>query len=145
MTDQHIKAIVSILGALVLTFILGRYSVKNEVITKTVEVQTHENKQTEKHTETTTTKTPDGTQITKTVTDTTTTSQKDKSKEIDTKKVIEAIEPKVNVNVLMGYNRNNLHELIIGAHVSKQLLGPVSFGVWATTEKSFGVSVGLGF
>lgn len=145
MTNQHIKTIALILGGLILSFAIGRYSVKNEVITKTVEVQTHENKEVRRHTESTTTKTPDGTTTTTTTTDTATTSQKEQSKEIATQKIVEAIEPKLNVSVLMGYNRNNLHELIIGAHISKQLLGPVSFGVWVTTEKSFGVSVGLEF
>lgn len=145
MTSQHIKTIFLILGALILSFTIGRYSVKNEVITKTIEVETHENKEIRKHTETTTKKAPDGTTTTTTTTDTNTTSQKDQSKEIDTQKIIEAVKPKLNVSALMGYNRNNLHELIVGVHISKELLGPVSFGVWVTTEKSFGVSVGLGF
>ena len=153
-----IVASVSLLTA----FALGRYTVptktKIEVRTVTVE-KTIDKTQTQtdqdKHKETTVTETikPDGTKqtVTQTVEDTQT--QKDQ-KTVDTsqtqttqdktKEITRQGSP-VTILALAGVSYHNLSTPVYGASVSRNLLGPISMGVWGLSSGTFGVGVGLSF
>jgi hypothetical protein len=46
------------------------------------------------------------------------------------------------ISVLTGYSLDT-QTLVYGASITKPVLGPVSIGVWALTNKTFGASVGV--
>lgn len=114
-------------------FYLGRYSAPKTTTDKSVE----ETKNT--HTETTTIKQPDGTVKTVTVTDT----SKQVSK--DTKTSVAPNVSKVNVSLLSGYDYAYTSRPVYGVSISKEVIGPVTAGVFGLSNGIVGVSVGVNF
>lgn len=94
---------------------------------------------------TTTTKTPDGGEtITQTETkDTVTKTEETKDTDSHVVTTITAA-PKVNLAGLAGIDFSKKTP-VYGASISKQLLGPVTLGVWGLTNSTIGVSIGLEF
>ena len=131
------------LALIVIIFYAGRYTAPTKVETKTVTVevekeQKHENKVVVQRIG------KDGTTtvITHVITDTNTSINK-----IDrTDKVIENNKPSLNVYAMAGLDVSNPQNgFVFGAHVSKQILGPVSIGLFGLTNKTIGASVGFSF
>jgi hypothetical protein len=89
---------------------------------------------------------PDGTTITRTeIKDRTeTNSSSATTKVAETSKTTERRTP-VNLSLLAGKPLGNIvnAEYTFGLHASKQLLGPLSLGVWGTTDKTIGLSLGV--
>lgn len=139
--------------SLAVSFAVGRFltPVKTVVETKIVEVtKTDKKVDKETHTKTTIveTKHPDGT-VTKTTTiskdtdlkkDTTTTS----SESSDTTKTVQRDSGFLLVSALGGVNVTN-GVPSFGASINKNLLGPVSVGLWGLNNGIVGASVGLKF
>lgn len=132
------------------TFALGRYSVNQTPAVHTVaDSKTNKdiNKDKDTHTVTTITKKPDGT-ITETIDKTTETKSQEKDQIIS--HVDQTVTPpkqsKLNISVL-GANDFNRGILIptYGLSVSKEVLGPVTIGVFGLMNGVVGISVGLDF
>lgn len=156
--------VVIVVVALAGSFAAGRYLApqKIKIETKTVEViktviQKEKAVQKDTHKETTITETtkPDGTKETKTVVvednkikkDTTTVKHEDTTTNTDTKKEIVKTTSRLNISALAGVpiSLQGLGSFTVGAHVSKDLIGPVSFGVWGLSSGTVGISAGLTF
>ncbi len=115
---------------LLVTFALGRYSVN--VVTKTHEVET---------------KKPDGT-VQTTIDTTIQAVTKNDDKETQTDKVDQTVTAAktstVNISLLAGYHYGDTSPLY-GASVSKELLGPITIGLFGLTNGTVGASVGVNF
>jgi hypothetical protein len=146
--------IITAVSLVVLAFAFGRYSVTKDA-SKQVTTQTHEQvdtqvqKDKDVHTITTTTteKAEDGSQITKTVVDQTSVAHTAEEQEatIDTKKqVITTSAPRTTVSGLAGIDFHT-KQPTYGAMVQRQLIGPISVGVWGLSNLSGGISVGVSF
>jgi hypothetical protein len=134
--------IIVIIAVLVATFAAGRYSVKS------VDVKTTNTEQVNKDvhvvTRTVTIKQPDGT--TKT---TTTTKSDDRTKTIETQSAVANTNERSTINVsLLAGSQLTLgasRVLDYGLSVNKEVLGPVTVGVFGMRSGAFGISIGLNF
>lgn len=89
-------------------------------------------------------KRPDGTvEIDRTTTDKSTETSK---KESDTKSstVVTNAKPQWKAQALAGLSLDKLVP-VYGAGVERRIIGPISAGVWGTTDRNLGVSVSLEF
>jgi len=135
------------------TFAVGRFSVSKKIEIKEVEKIVYQekivkDKEIARHKTSTTTKSPDGTETTTTTEDTKLDTHSDTQTDIakDTEK--SRIETPMNIgmrfDVLAGLDVTNpAGGYLFGVHVSKQLIGPINFGIWALTNKTVGISAGL--
>jgi uncharacterized protein YejL (UPF0352 family) len=71
--------------------------------------------------------------------------QTETKKDRDLVRVKETRRTPVNLSLLAGKPLGNIvnAEYTFGLHASKQLLGPLSLGVWGTTDKTIGLSLGV--
>lgn len=136
--------------AIAVAFAFGRYTTPVKIVTevKTVEVE-KKTVEKDKHTETTTVETtkPDGTKEvrTHTITDTSIT-----KKEVDTRRTDNTTTSTrggsaTAISGLSGVDFTQTPKIIYGAHVTKQVLGPISIGIWGLTNSTAGASIGLSF
>lgn len=167
------KLLIAIAVALILGYAMGRYltptkiEIKKEVVTVEKKVvDTDELKRIELERNKTLRKViteitkPDGTKekvtrFTETTTTNKTTEQEKKTKELTEKQTKETetklIENKKNdwsLSALAGpgtLSLNLSNNLIYGGHIQRNILGPISFGAWGLTNKTFGLSLGLSF
>lgn len=153
-----LKIIIGIL-ALLSAFAAGRYT----VFTKTVETKTTDQTETdttktkvdtEEHEDITVTETvtPDGTKtiVTTTTKDTSTHEAEikvDESKKTEeTKKEVTTSGSKVSLQMLAGATIAlplGLEPPVFGGSVSKEIFGPFTVGVWALSNRTIGVSIGI--
>lgn len=160
------------IGAAVLTaFATGRWFAPTKVITETktvtVEVETKDTKNAtsvdkdrDRHVERETIEVvrPDGTRETKTrvvensstdthrVSSTTESTTSSSTNERDTRTETTRESGRVNLSVLGGIKLNDFAAgPKIGGHVSRNILGPITLGVWGMNDLTFGASVGLSF
>ncbi len=123
------KAIYGYLLALLVGAAFGYYAMPRKEITKTVEKQVDR--------VVTIITRPDGTKEEVTV---------DKSKitsEDNTK--LNVGRSKLNLSALVGVQSSNLSSPVFGGHLSKEILGPISVGVWGLSSGAIGASMGLNF
>jgi len=151
------QAIIGVV-ALIVAFALGRYTLPAKVITeiKTVEVEKKVNDtktDDQKHEKTVIVdvKAPDGTETkTTTITDDTDTktdsasSDNTNTTKTDSKEVVYNTS-KLTIAALAGANISSLSTPLYGGSVSKQILGPISVGVWGLNNGIVGASVGISF
>lgn len=140
--SQRNKIIISIV-AIAVAFAVGRYSVPKSVSTS-VETNTDKTKEHVVEVEKIEVKKSDGTTITKTRNRV----ENKSNTNTDSIKTSEVVyqKPQVNVSVLVGTDVNNLKAgLVIGASISKPLIGPVSLGAWGFLTGMVGISAGLQF
>lgn len=141
------------LGVIVLlSFAFGRWSTPKRTEIKEKEKSSKEHvEQHEKDTdfEVIKIKRPDGTTIEKRVRKT-----KDKSKEVDKEKkskekstLVITNGSKTFINVMIGKSLSNFttSPLSYGLHVGTSLIGPINIGVYGTTEKTVGITLGVSF
>lgn len=141
--------------ALLVAFASGRWLAPTKVVTeiKTVEVERKETDEEKKKHQTiiiTETKNPDGTvtKITKIVNNTKETKHEtdDSRKETDDTKTVERSQSRLHLSALSGVQLNSgVPTVVYGGHVSKEILGPISIGVFGFTNSTFGASIGLSF
>lgn len=139
------KIILSII-ALVSAFAAGRYTatVGTSVQTKTVAQETKDTtKSVDVKTVTVTTQKPDGevTWVTTKVKDVDQTTKDT----IKTETVTAVKKETLNVSVLAAVQPNHNLSPIYGLSVSKELLGPVTLGIFGLTTGVVGASIGLNF
>lgn len=140
--ETRTKVIIAIV-ALAIAFASGRFLSPDKVRTevKTVEVE----KIVEKVVRQTVTilEKPDGTKETVIVTDSNTSSKTNEQSTNATKEVTGS-KDRINVSVLAGSSFPfNLSSPIYGLSANKNILGPITAGVWGLSNKTFGVSLGL--
>ncbi len=139
-----IISIVVILGA----FAAGRYSVKNE-ITKTHETVTKTDTEVQKDIQVITKKViierPDGTKettISKEINDKSQSDTKTTTAAKDSTKVVPP--PSVNVAAMVGYDVQSFKP-VYGIEASKQMLGPMTVGLFGLSSGQIGVTIGFTF
>jgi len=149
------KILVVIVYTLVI-FAVGRYTVPTKVIEKTHNDQeTTKNKNTnvkekkDRKKTTVITKKPNGEVVTIITDETTqdkdssTKTNSDTKKESDTFKEIVKASP-LNISALMGANLSSKEfQQIYGLSVNKQLIGPITVGIFGFNNGTLGVSVGI--
>lgn len=153
------KIILAII-ALVVSYAFGYYESPEKIKTETkiVEVESKTKKtdsDTNKHKDTKTTEVikPDGTKtITTTVTEDTnrksdSTATDDTKKMEDITKEVTKSGSRLNLAILTGVNFSNLtsNPIIYGGSVSRNLIGPITLGIWGLTNSTAGASIGLQF
>lgn len=151
------KIIVAVV-ALAASFAGGYYlaPVKVKTETKIVEVEkksktTSSNKNKKKITVKITR--PDGTKEETTTVETgeskNSSSTQESNKSEESKKEVTKSSSRLNISALAGAQVNLGIPVtatpVFGAHISKDIIGPVSIGVWGLSDVTFGVSVGLTF
>lgn len=141
--------------ALVCMFALGRYTVAKKVEVKEVEKIVYVDKividkalKTKKST--TSTKAVDGSETTttteETVEDTHTVDNTETTKDKEYSKTVTPLNLGLRLDLLAGLDVTNpASGYLVGAHISKPVLGPITIGLWLLTNKTAGVSAGLQF
>ena len=136
---------------LLLSFAFGRYSVsaQHTIVSsqQTADIQVKENKDTHTQTTITETKKSDGTTTITTHIDNQVTDKKDATKQVETQTKTESIPEKtntLNLSLMGGYNLVQARP-IYGALVTKQLVGPVTMGLFGLTNGIIGATIGLNF
>ena len=154
MTLPTKNQVILLVVALAVAFAFGRYSVsQTPTVSVTADTKSLDKKQTaqDTHTVTKTTetvapsgaKTIDVTTTTDTVTKVVDTDkQEDKTNSVTTP----SKQSKWNVAVIGGIDATNIAKgLTYGASVNKEVIGPVTAGVYGLSNGNFGVSIGLNF
>jgi hypothetical protein len=139
--------------ALVLAFVIGRYSVSQKPDTKTTEIkqtqtQTQEQKDIHIVTKTVTRKDPTGAVTTTTVTTADTVVDKTRDSVVEDKKVDEThsqARSKINISALVAEDLHNPGLPAYGVSFQKEFIGPVTIGAFGLTSGVVGVSIGLNF
>lgn len=135
----------AILGLLMLVgaFAAGRWLSPEKVVTRTVTVEVEKTKSKQDSTTIKVTK-PDGTITETTTTKTETETVTNTNNKTET--IVQNKKSALNVNALAGINVTNpAGGIIFGGHISKQIFGPVSIGVFGLSNGTAGLSVGLQF
>lgn len=127
-----------------LSYGFGRYMQPAKVETKIVTVQVEKTTVKDKTT-TTTTKKPDGTVIVVENKDVETKTEEKTNTNSDT--VTLAKKQNLHVSALFGIDLDNGlgRDIVYGAHISKDIIGPVSIGLWGMSNRSGGASLGISF
>ena len=143
--------IILITGAICLGVYKSKDKKKEEVKTSVKIEKIDTNKHVNKHKTTVIEVKPDGTKKTTIIQDT----KIDIDKKVDINAISKLVNveqttssPKANVSLLVGTNTLKTDflssQIIYGVSVNKEILGPVTIGAWGLTNKTFGVSVGIG-
>ena len=136
------EAIVGVV-IIVVTFYAGKHSAPTKVETKVVTVEVEKAKVVEKKVIVEKVN-KDGSKTTVTTIDTNT--EKERSSAASNISSKENKKSPLNVSVMGGLDISDpANGFIVGAHVTKQLLGPISFGLFGLTNGTAGVSVGFSF
>lgn len=141
-TNNRWQAVVGLL-LLIGAYAVGRWASPEKVITKTVTVEV-EKKQEKTNTVIVKVTKPDGT-VTETTTTNTETNTETKTKD-KSETIVQNKKQSLHISALAGLDVTNpAGGFVFGAHVSKQILGPVSIGLFGLTNKTVGASIGLSF
>lgn len=134
--------------ALAVSFASGRFLTPVKTVIKTVEVEKKtEDTHKEKHKKTTIIEHPDGSKET-IITDDVESDKKTKDETKNTSDTeITRSSSRLNISALAGgqISFSQPMPLALGASVTKDILGPVSVGLWGLNNGMGGVSIGLSF
>lgn len=129
-------------------FAAGRFSAPEKIKTVTIEIEkktTTADTTKEVHRKITTIERPDGTRETIVTEDTT---SENKSSTTDDKSLTSSKEitkgSNTTILALVGVDFST-PGIMYGASISRPVLGPISIGVWALTNKTAGLGIGLAF
>lgn len=145
--ETKTKVIIAIV-ALSAAFATGRFLTPVKTVINTVEVEKKtEDSHKEKHKKTVIIERPDGSKET-TITDDVESDKKstdDKKSSSDTE--ITKTSSRLNISALAGgqISFSQPMPIALGASVTKDILGPISLGVWGLSNGVGGVSIGLTF
>jgi len=152
--NNKTKVIIAV-SAILVSFASGRFLTPTKVVTvvKTVEVEkktSASDKKTHKETTIVESTKPDGTKETTTkiveVDDTKKHSTDDITKQSESTSTVTKGGSRLSVSALAGVSLSNFSGgPIYGASVSRELLGPISLGVWGLNNSTAGISLGLSF
>lgn len=149
--NNKTKVIIAIVG-LAASFAFGRYSVNDPEVKTSIkgkeDVTKSVDKDTKKRSTTTVTESPDGSKSTTTVTEEETSERRDTAKSRETsidQSSVPVVRRTLNVSALVGVRAFDNLQPIYGASITKEVLGPITVGVWGLSSGTGGVSVGLSF
>lgn len=140
-----------ILGVLTISiaFATGRYTVGQKIVTVEVDkvvTDVQKDKDTKTHSTTIITEKPTGEKTTVTTTDSETIAKSEKHVE-DDKSISKTVTTKsgsLNISALAGIDYR-IKQPVYGASVTKEILGPITIGLFGITNGTFGASVGINF
>lgn len=133
-----------VLLLMISSFGLGYYKMPSKVETKTVTVTVEKLVQEVKqNTKQVAVIKKDGTEVITTDINTDTNTEDDTSIKEDTTKIVTR-DSGISISALAGFDLNGVTP-IYGGSVSKQVLGPIEFGIWGLTSKTVGISIGAHF
>lgn len=136
--------ILTAIVALLIGGAFGYYLMPSKIVTETKVVTVEKEVQVDTHKTTVTVEKSDGTKTTTTVDNSVVNTTQD-TQSTDNKTVKTNISKNVlNLSALAGYSFSTLSP-VYGLEVSKNLLGPITSGLWAMTNRSCGLSIGLNF
>jgi hypothetical protein len=130
-----------ILGLLLLVvcFYLGRYTAPTKVETKTVAVEVEKVK-TNQNVVIVEKINKDGSRVK--ITQSSSQTYKNTETSVKNSKVVEN-KPSVNIHAMAGLDVLNPKGVVVGVHANKQILGPISLGVFGFTNNVIGLSLGM--
>ncbi len=150
--NDKVKIGLAGLVVILIAFATGRYTspTKIETVTKVVTVEVEKVvKDVKKNVVIVEVKKPDGTTTTTTTDQSTSTTVSDKNTNIniEDRKLVESNKDHLIIEgiVGLGLDIRNPTEIVYGAHISKNLLGPIRLGILGLTNSTLGVTVGLQF
>lgn len=140
--------IITCTSMLILAFALGRYSVNQPAVVSTVDhrIITNVQQNRDTHKKTVVVKAPSGVETT-TITEDTTTDTREKQYNA-LSSTISVTSPKrstLNLSALAGARTLSRFEPVYGVSISKEVVGPVTAGLWGLSDGTIGVSVGIDF
>jgi hypothetical protein len=141
---QSITIIITALILLAVAFAAGRYSVKSVITTEVTKTEEKKKEDIKQDSHTVIVKAPDGTT-------TTTIDTHVDTHIVDTTKTTDQLVQQTNtrktlqISLLGGYNYASPQGIDVGLSVSKEVLGPVTVGLWGMKSGIIGLSVGLNF
>ncbi len=131
--------------ALVIAFAVGRYTVHKDAVETTTESK---QKEVDKnHTVTTIVikKQPDGTTETTQVIDSTTKNTVNTLVNTSAREEVARQNPVINISLLAGFDYSQPLKPLYGISASKEILGPMTVGVFGLTNHVVGLSIGVNF
>lgn len=135
----YLKFIPAALVVIILAFYAGRYTSPKDTAPDAVTATAESTTKSQQHTTTVTTKTPEGAVQTTTTTDITTNAVVDKQS-------VKTPAAKLwNVSALTQYDMRKDRGLIYGLAVSKQVVGPITVGLFGYESGIIGLSLGVNF
>lgn len=139
---------VSVIVLLATSFAFGRYSIQQVSVSTNGTIKVNKDTKIDKDTHKVTiiTKDPTGKEVTIITEDSKTTTDKiEKSIADKNQTVTPQKRSTLNISALASMNFLNGFVPVYGASVSKEILGPITVGVFALTNSTFGISLGLNF
>ena len=142
-----------VLIGLLATFAAGRYSVQDKPAVKIIQTVQQETKQDEKKDTHTITKVlyikePNGAVETTTTMDTVVADHVDTKVDevVHTQETITPVKrSKINLSVIAAENLTSPGIPLYGMSIQKEVLGPLTAGVWALNNGTVGISIGIDF
>lgn len=130
-----------ILGILLLVFCfcLGRYTSPTKVETKTVTIEVEKVK-TNQNVVVVEKVNKDGSRVK--ITKASSQTYRNTENSTQNTKVVEN-KPSVNIHAMAGLDVLNPKGVVVGVHANKQILGPISLGVFGFTNNVIGLSLGM--
>lgn len=140
--------VILIVVSLVTAFAVGRYSAQkpSSKLQESVVTDTNQSKDQDTIKKTTIEKHPDGVETTTIVEETKTNTIRNTDQSLSLDKTVTA--PKINtlnISVLGGVDFSEAPKTVYGLSVTKDIIGPVSIGVFGLTNSTVGASIGLSF
>lgn len=143
--NKKLEAIIGLV-LIVLTFAIGRYTAPTKVETKTITVEIEKKVEDAKvNTVKIEVVKKDGSKIITTTTNSETKTNTDTNINKTATKVVENKHSSTNLSILAGVDISNPTHLVYGAAASKQLLGPITIGIWGMSNSTAGASLGVQF
>lgn len=135
--------VLAVILLVVAAFATGRYTVKPVEVVKHETEETTKKEETDTHTEIVETKQPDGSTKKVTTIDRSSRTDYATKKETETKTTNKV--QKTNISALVSVNIRERNALIYGISVTREILGPVTVGVFGLTNGTVGASIGINF
>ena len=137
--------IITYLVILVLGVAVGYYLTPTKIETKVVTVEVEKKQEdTKKNEVKVEVIKPDGTRTITTRTNTETKTNTEKNSRVDTNTIVENKRSGTHINLLTGVDIFN-PKLVYGGHITRDVFGPISIGVFGFTNGLMGASVGMTF
>lgn len=126
----------------IVAFVSGRFTANKN--TEQIVQHEAEKEETKSHTVTEVVQAPGGETKTVTTVDTVTRVNKDRKTKETIKEVV-ARKRQTNISALIGYDSHRPGDAVYGVSITRELVGPITYGVWGLTSGVAGVSAGINF
>lgn len=145
MTPIPKSTLVAVTIVIIVAFALGRLSAPDVSTTSSQTTNTEKHQDKDVHEVVEETHLPDGTVKVKKTIDSSTKTDVEKSSTKQTEKIVAPTGSKVNVSGIIANDGFRSLTPIYGVSVSKEIIGPITAGVFGLTNGIIGASVGINF